>query len=80
MAPTTQRLAEDRSAAGARPGHRALFAVPPHERRRDCSRPGQLPNNGPLGQVGEALSRDHSGSRRPGTVRPSSVQRAISAL
>lgn len=41
---------------------------------------GQLPNNGPLGQIGEVLIRDHSGSRRPGTVRPSSAQRAISAL
>ncbi|MFE1560036.1 hypothetical protein ACFW6V_34220 [Streptomyces sp. NPDC058734] len=32
--------------------------------------------NGPLGQIGDDAIRDHSGSRRPGRVRPAAAQLA----
>ncbi|WP_405495128.1 hypothetical protein [Streptomyces sp. NBC_00096] len=41
---------------------------------------GQPPKSGPVGQMGEEAIVDHSGSRRPGTVRPSSAQRVSIAL
>ncbi|WP_374325439.1 hypothetical protein [Streptomyces sp. AP-93] len=40
---------------------------------------GQPPKRGPVGQMGEEAIRDHSGSRCPGTVRPSSSHRVSSA-